>query len=119
MITLDDLTKRYFLPPIGSSPIGFGILGAAVFASPCLCYPLYGQVFFLRGSAGRWNNEPLISWVDGNAAIAGALFYLCLGLAIHFSYYWREKPALEKFSPILSNTAMIGCLTLAVVTAFV
>jgi len=57
--------------------------------------------------------------VDGSAAVAGMFFYIFLSLTFHFTYYWHEKPRLEKYSPILSNISVIAWFSLAVIYAFI
>ena len=105
------LTTRYFIPPIGSSPIGTGVLMAVVLALPSLCYPICGQIFFINSYR---RDEPFYRWVDGSAAVAGMFFYIFVGLTFHFTYYWSEKPALEKYSAILANISTIAWLSLAI-----
>jgi len=105
------LTTRYFIPPIGSSPIGMGVVVSLISVVVGLACLLSGRAFFYN----RWHrihNEPALHWVEGNAAVLGAFFYICIGLYFHFSYYWRKKPHLEKYSPILSNITLIGGLVL-------
>jgi len=109
------LTTRYFIPPVGSSPIVWGVIMSIVLALPSLSYPICGQTVFLN----RHNpNKDYHVWVDGSEAVAGMFFYIFVGLTLHFTYYRREKPALERFSPILSNISVITWFSLAILTAF-
>jgi hypothetical protein len=114
------LTTRYFIPPIGSSPIVWGVIMAIIIALPSLTYPICGQSFFINNKhARRILDEPLYGWVDGPAAVALMFFYLFVGLTFHFAYFWRAKPALEKFSPIFSNISVMAWFTLAIIYAFI
>ncbi|MEZ6190257.1 MAG: hypothetical protein R3C45_03100 [Phycisphaerales bacterium] len=101
------LTTRYFNPPIGSSPIvmGFG-MSLIGLIGPGIVFLLIGRSF----SYNRWhaiNNEPSWTMIEGRPGVLCALFYIFMGLSFHFSYYWSEKPALEKYSPILSNCSVL------------
>ena len=86
-----------------------GIVFPSVFIAVGMLCAYSGQTYFHN----QWHNvhgTPALTWVDGTAAKLGVGFYISLGLWGHFTYYWYEKPALEKYSPFLSNLTLITAL---------
>lgn len=108
-----QFTTRYLIGPAGRSPRGIGIVAACVPVVVGLIGLLTGQAyFFVNPQLQRIRGTPPLHWVEGYAAVLGALFYICLGLYLHFAYYWSQKPRLEAWSPLLANIALLSGLVL-------
>lgn len=108
------LSKRYLIPPVGRSPIIFGLIIASICG-------LAGFIFILMGATpfpSRWHNltgRDRWLWVEGVPAIFGGLSYLCLGLYLHAAYYWPERKTLCRHSTIFANVALAFALILGAI----